>query len=36
MTGQDKEIRMTWYTYVADFLGGAFLANAVPHFVNGV
>ncbi len=27
---------MTWYVYVADFLGGAFLANAVPHFVNGV
>ena len=27
---------MQWYTYVAYFLGGAFLVNAVPHFVNGV
>src|SRR5277367_1088284 len=27
---------MRWYHYVADFFGGAFLANAVPHFVNGV
>ena len=27
---------MQWYTYVAYFFGGAFLVNAVPHFVNGV
>jgi hypothetical protein len=27
---------MRWYYYVAYFFGGAFLANAVPHFVNGV
>jgi len=27
---------MRWYTYVAYFLGGAFLINVVPHFVNGV
>lgn len=27
---------MRWYHYVAYFLGGAFLANAVPHFVAGV
>lgn len=27
---------MLWYVYVAYFFGGAFLANAVPHFVNGV
>lgn len=26
---------MAWYVYVAHFFGGAFLANAVPHFVNG-
>ena len=25
-----------WYHYVAYFFGGAFLANFVPHFVNGV
>jgi hypothetical protein len=27
---------MRWYHCVAYFFGGAFLANAVPHFVNGV
>jgi hypothetical protein len=27
---------MHWYTYIALFFGGAFLANAVPHFGNGV
>jgi hypothetical protein len=27
---------MRWYHYIAYFFGGAFLANAIPHFVNGV
>jgi len=27
---------MKWYHYVAAFLAGLFLANSVPHFVNGV
>jgi hypothetical protein len=27
---------MRWYHYVAYFFGGAFLANAIPHFTNGV
>jgi hypothetical protein len=27
---------MHWYFYLSYFFGGAFLANAVPHFVNGV
>jgi hypothetical protein len=27
---------MTWLHDVAYFLGGAFLANAVPHYVSGV
>ncbi len=27
---------MRWYDYIAYFFGGAFLTNAVPHFVNGV
>jgi cobalamin synthase len=27
---------MHWYSLVALFLGGAFLANAVPHIVNGI
>ena len=26
---------MPWYDYIAAFLAGAFLANVVPHFVNG-
>ncbi len=26
---------MEWIHYVSDFLGGAFLANAIPHFVSG-
>ncbi len=27
---------MCWYMDVAYFYGGAFLINAIPHFVNGV
>ena len=27
---------MRWYHYVAYFFGGAFLANAIPHFVSGI
>ena len=27
---------MPWYFYVLEFLGGAFLVNGVPHFVQGV
>ena len=27
---------MPWYNYLAAFLSGAFLANAVPHFVHGI
>ncbi len=27
---------MRWYFYTAYFFGGAFLVNAVPHFVHGV
>ena len=27
---------MHWYSYLAAFFAGAFLANAVPHFVKGV
>jgi hypothetical protein len=27
---------MRWHFYVAYFFGGAFLVNAVPHFVQGV
>jgi hypothetical protein len=31
-----QESPMRWYHYVAYFFGGAFLANTIPHFVNGV
>jgi hypothetical protein len=27
---------MGWHVYVAHFVAGLFLANAVPHFVHGV
>jgi|ERR1700728_1208207 hypothetical protein len=27
---------MRWYHYISYFFGGAFLANSVPHFTNGV
>lgn len=27
---------MPWYTYLSYFFGGAFLANAIPHFVSGM
>ncbi len=27
---------MPWYGYLAHFVAGAFLANGVPHFVQGV
>ena len=27
---------MKWYHYFGYFFGGAFLANAIPHFVMGV
>ena len=27
---------MRWYHYIAYFFAGAFLANAIPHFGNGI
>ena len=27
---------MPWYVYLAHLLAGVFLANGVPHFVNGI
>ena len=27
---------MRWYHYLALFFAGAFLANSVPHFVQGI
>src|SRR6202030_3061242 len=31
-----RELTMRWYHYIAYFFAGAFLANAVPHLVNGI
>lgn len=30
----DKIIK--WYNYLAAFFAGLFLANTIPHFVNGI
>lgn len=27
---------MHWYNYLAYFFGGAFLANSLPHLINGI
>ena len=27
---------MSWYVYLSYFLGGAFIANAVPHLLTGI
>jgi hypothetical protein len=27
---------MPWYLYILDFLGGAFLCNAIPHLTRGL
>ncbi|XBS68019.1 hypothetical protein ABK905_14085 [Acerihabitans sp. KWT182] len=27
---------MPWYHFLSYFFGGAFISNAVPHFVSGV
>jgi hypothetical protein len=35
-SGALEELRMRWYHYIAYFFGGAFLVNAIPHFVSGV
>ena len=27
---------MHWYIFVSYFFGGAFFANSLPHFINGI
>jgi hypothetical protein len=27
---------MNWYNYIACFFAGVFLANTIPHFINGI
>jgi hypothetical protein len=34
--GNKGESNMRWYHYLSYFFGGAFLANAIPHFVSGI
>jgi len=29
-------MKLKWYHYVAIFLAGVFLVNAIPHFIHGV
>jgi hypothetical protein len=36
MTANPRENHVHWYNYFACFFAGAFLANAVPHFVHGI
>jgi len=33
---KNKENEMAWYCFVLEFVSGLFLANGVPHFVQGV
>jgi hypothetical protein len=36
MENTDTIKKMKWYHYIMVFLAAAFLANFVPHFVNGI
>ncbi len=36
MDNLNQASKMRWYHYIAYFFGGAFIANFVPHFINGV
>jgi hypothetical protein len=33
---EKEQLTMNWIHFVSYFFGGAFLSNAVPHFVSGV
>jgi hypothetical protein len=35
-TGGPTQSKTRWYHWIAYFFGGAFLANAIPHLVNGM
>ena len=32
----NQQIKLKWYRYVAAFFAGMFLANFIPHFVQGI
>ena len=34
--GKGRANQMRWNQYISYFFGGAFLVNAIPHFVSGV
>jgi hypothetical protein len=36
MHGKQESSRMRWYHDISYFFGGAFLVNAIPHFVSGL
>lgn len=31
-----KKIKLKWYHYVMAFFAGTFLANSIPHYVQGI
>jgi len=31
-----EENKIKWYNYIAAFFAGVFLANVIPHYVNGI
>lgn len=31
-----EEKKLKWYNYIAAFFAGVFLANVIPHYVNGI
>jgi hypothetical protein len=35
-TNISENTTMKWYHFIAAFFAGTFLANVVPHFVNGI
>jgi uncharacterized PurR-regulated membrane protein YhhQ (DUF165 family) len=35
-TGGLMQTETRWYHYISYFFGGAFLANTIPHLVNGI
>jgi len=35
-TNTSEKSTMKWYHYIAAFFAGTFIANVVPHFINGI
>ncbi len=32
----NQKIKLRWYRYVSSFFAGIFLANSIPHYIQGV